>query len=63
MLYKTLIRPILTYGCECRPLKKNGNTLRMFERRILRMIYVPIKDNGTWICDISAKKKNSDQRV
>jgi hypothetical protein len=46
MLYKTLIRPTLTYGSECWPLKKDGNTLRMFERRILRMIYGPIKDNG-----------------
>ena len=36
MSYKTLRRPILTYGSECWPLsKKDGNMLRIFERRIL----------------------------
>jgi hypothetical protein len=27
--------------------KKDGNMLRIFETRILRMIYSPINDNGT----------------
>jgi hypothetical protein len=27
---------------------KNGNMLKIFERRILRMIYGPIRDNGIW---------------
>ena len=49
MLYKTLTRPILTYGIECWPLsKKDGNMLQIFERRILRMIYGPVNDNGIW---------------
>lgn len=40
MLYTTLTRPTLTYGSECRRLsKKGGNTLRIFERRILGMFY------------------------
>jgi len=45
MLYKTHIRPILTYGVKCWPLsKKDGKMLRIFERRILRMIYSPNKN-------------------
>jgi len=43
MLYKTLTRPILTYGIECWLLsKKDGIMLQIFERRILRMIYGPV---------------------
>jgi hypothetical protein len=45
MLHKTLRRPILTYGSESWPLSKDGNTLRIFERRILTTIYGPIDDN------------------
>ena len=48
-LYKTLVTPILTYGNKCWPLsKKDGKMLRIFERRILRMLYSPIKYNGKW---------------
>jgi hypothetical protein len=48
--YQTLVRPtgLLTHGSECWPLSKDGNVLRIFERRILRMIYGSIYDNGTW---------------
>jgi hypothetical protein len=28
--------------------KKDGNMLRIFERRILRMVYVSINDDGIW---------------
>ena len=43
---KPLIRPIITYGSESWLLsKKNGSMLRIF-KRILRMIYGPITDNG-----------------
>jgi hypothetical protein len=48
MLYKTFIRLILINGSECRSLSKGGNMLQIFERRILRMIYGPINDNGIW---------------
>jgi hypothetical protein len=46
---RTLIRPrpILAYGSECWPLlKKDGNSLRIFKRRILRMFYDPINEDG-----------------
>jgi hypothetical protein len=49
MLYKTLIRPILALGSESWTLtRKDENTLRIFERRILRKIYGPIKENNVW---------------
>jgi hypothetical protein len=49
MSYKTLIRPVLAYASVCWPIsKKDGNMLRIFEWRILRMIYGPINDNGIW---------------
>jgi len=39
VVYKTLTRRILPYGSEWWTLsKKDGNMLRIFERRILRMI-------------------------
>jgi hypothetical protein len=49
MRYKTLIRPILVYGRECWPFSTmDGNMLRIFERRILRLIDDPVNDNGIW---------------
>jgi hypothetical protein len=45
----SLIRPTLTYGSECWPhSKKDWNKLRICERRILKIIYGPLKVNGIW---------------
>ena len=50
MLYKTLISPVLTYASECWPLsKQDGYVLRIFERRILRVICGPVDEVGIWI--------------
>jgi hypothetical protein len=47
MLYKTVTRPTLAYGSECWTLSKRSEImLRIFERRMLRMIYGPVNDNG-----------------
>jgi len=49
-IYKSLIRPIVTYGCEAWTLT-NGDEqyLRIFERRIFRKIFGPVKnENGFW---------------
>lgn len=44
-VYKSLIIPVLTYGSETWTLtKKEENRLRVFERKILRKIFGPIRD-------------------
>ena len=46
-LYKTLLKPVLTYGSECWSLnRRNEEQLQVFERRIPRKIFGPICDNG-----------------
>ena len=43
------MRPILTYGSECWTLTKtNEERLRIFERKVLRRIFGPVNENGTW---------------
>jgi len=47
-LYTTLIRPVVTYGEETWTLKKNEERkLMVFERKILRKIFGPVKDRET----------------
>jgi hypothetical protein len=49
VLYKTPVRPKLTYGSESRPMRRNDeNVLQISLKRILRRIYGPIKENGIW---------------
>jgi len=49
-IHKTLIRPAVTYGCEAWTLtNRNEQQLRIFERKILRKIVVPVQEeNGIW---------------
>ena len=48
-LYKTLIRPVVTYGSECWTLSKNQElALLRFERRILRRIFGPVCIHQEW---------------
>ena len=47
LLYKTLIRPVLTYEAETWVLsKQDEHRLSIFERKILRRIYEPVMDGG-----------------
>jgi hypothetical protein len=47
LIYKTLIRPVVTYGAECWVLtKKDDLQLAVFERKVLRKIFGPIRDTS-----------------
>jgi hypothetical protein len=49
-LYKTIIRPAVTYEAETWTLKNKTEKkmLLTWERKILKKIYEPIKENGQW---------------
>ena len=48
-LYKTLIRPVLTYGYETWVLSKSDEArLGVFKRKVLRAIFEPTNDNREW---------------
>ena len=50
LIYKTIIRPVVTYGCETWTMTAiEQNRLLVFERRVLRKIYGPtLGKDGTW---------------
>ena len=49
LLYKILIRPVLTYGAEARVLsKQDEHRLSIFECKILRRMYGAVTDGGRW---------------
>ncbi|KAI5715018.1 hypothetical protein M8J77_009060 [Diaphorina citri] len=48
-IYKTIIQPVLLYGSEVWTLSKvSEKKLVTFENKILRKIYGPVYENGTW---------------
>ncbi|KAJ4440330.1 hypothetical protein ANN_08469 [Periplaneta americana] len=48
-LYKTLIKPVLTYASETWALSERDKfRLAAFERKILRRIFGPVRDGETW---------------
>jgi hypothetical protein len=49
-IYKSLIKPVVTYRCEAWTLTNPGEqNLRIFERKILRKIFGPVQnEDGSW---------------
>jgi hypothetical protein len=48
-IYKTLIRPVVTYGCESWTIKKEDeDILRRFEKKIISRIYGPVRQGREW---------------
>ena len=48
-IYKTIIRPVVTYGSETWTLTKSAETvLNTWERKVLRKIFGPTKDENGW---------------
>jgi hypothetical protein len=47
-IYKTIIFPVVLYGCETLPLSlREEHRLRVFENRVLRRIFGPKRDEVT----------------
>jgi hypothetical protein len=48
-IYKTIIKPAVTYSSETRTLTaKDENNLRIFERQILRKMFGPVNIDNVW---------------
>jgi hypothetical protein len=48
-VYKTIMRPVVTYGGETWTLtKKDELQINIWERKVLRRIFGPVKDRGMW---------------
>ena len=48
-IYRTLVRPVVTYGSESWTLTmEEERTFAVFERKILQKIYEPVKENELW---------------
>ena len=49
MIYRTLIHPILNYGCESWALKRRDqNLISVFERKVLRTIIGAMREGERW---------------
>jgi len=50
MIYRTIILPVVLYGCETWLTLREESRLRVFENRVLRRVFEPKKDEvtGEW---------------
>jgi hypothetical protein len=63
-IYKSIIRPIVTYGCETWAMTvTDQNRVLVFERRVLRKICGPTQDNdGAWRIKTNEELENLIKR-
>jgi hypothetical protein len=48
-IYKTILKPIVIFGCEAWSVAEKDKTrLNMWERKILRKVYGPVTEQGVW---------------
>jgi hypothetical protein len=45
-IYRTIILPVVLYGCETWSLTLRERRLRVFENRVLRKVFGPKRDSG-----------------
>ena len=61
-IYRTLVRPVVTYGSESWTLTmEEERALAVFERKILRKIYGPVAEN-IWTSERKRIMENSTKR-
>jgi hypothetical protein len=48
-IYKTILKPIVMFGCEAWSMtEKDKARLNTWERKILRKVYGPVTEQGVW---------------
>ena len=59
-IHKTMIRPVVTYSSETWTLTaKDENSLRIFERQIIRKIFGPVSIDNIWGTQNNIDLKNN----
>jgi hypothetical protein len=62
-IYRTLVRPVVTYGSEWWTLTMEGErVLAVFERKILRKMYGPVKENSAKNIWTSERKRIMERK-